>query len=248
MLGLLENANKVCLADTARAEFTQTQTQATSSTSSSLAAPLREAPALESMLVYSKFRGLGFRMRELGYLLRCSELQEEARRGLEVAAVLGSGGGAGAGSVGGRSAFSSDDFAHHFGSRGSGSGSAGDASASSGAGHEVLATYRQIRCELLGPVIRGTSLKSQIDQILLAAQKGARVTGTGSAAAAAAAAGGEVSPQVLCAVVRAAFATIFHVAQLEQQLYTTLFHTTTAGKAEGGSVISAHDVLCCDPM
>lgn len=89
MLNLLENASKICLQDGTRAEM-----------SSSRAA---SAPALETMLVYTKFRGLGFRMRELGYMLRCSELSESEGTSLPDMDTT-------------RSAYSSEDFLSHFSS------------------------------------------------------------------------------------------------------------------------------------
>ena len=94
----------------------------------------------------------------------------------------------------------------------------------------MLAAYKQVRCELLAPVLRSTNtaLKSKIDHILTAAQ-----SPSSSPRAAASGGGGQgaghVSSQDLCAIVRSAFATTFHVAQLEQQLYLTLFHTTGKG-------------------
>lgn len=89
------------------------------------------------------------------------------------------------------------------------------------AGGDVLAAYKQVRCELLAPVLRSTNtaLKTKIDNILTAARR-ARGGNSGQSE------GYNVSSQVLCAIVRSAFATTFHVAQLEQQLYLTLFHTT----------------------
>lgn len=71
---------------------------------------------------------------------------------------------------------------------------------------DVLAAFSHIRCELLGPVVRGASMRGKVQGAL---------------------SGGEgLPPHELCTIVRSAFASAFHVAQLEQQLYVTLFHTT----------------------
>ena len=134
MLSLLENANKICATENARAEYSKAHPLSISSSSgdtagggSSDTAPTAATaavlaaspPALESMLVYTKFRGLGFRMRELGYMLRCSELAEE--EGDANYQHNNSHGGSNSSSlrVGGvldptKSAYSSEDFLNHF--------------------------------------------------------------------------------------------------------------------------------------
>jgi hypothetical protein len=119
MLSLLENAHKICTTDSARSEYTKTLTSSPSSPASNggsgsgagsdfhLNDTTSATPALESMLVYTKFRGLGFRMRELGYMLRCSELSEEegeGEGGQQVLSALDAN----------KSAYSSEDFLNHF--------------------------------------------------------------------------------------------------------------------------------------
>ena len=107
---------------------------------------------------------------------------------------------------------------------------------------DVLATYKQIRCELLAPIIGNTSLKSRIDGILASvnasnAKRSPRNMNANvginesknNPAVVCFDDGAHVSSQVVCSLVRSAFATTFHVAQLEQQLYITLFHTTGRG-------------------
>jgi hypothetical protein len=218
MLNLLENASKICSTQTARAEYDKslsTNSAPKGAGGSGMSSDFHlndttsAAPALESMLVYSKFRGLGFRMRELGYMLQCSELSGEREGGMQQLSTL---------KDTSRTAFSSEDFMNHFNTRTTSAGSDGS-SATSGmrsAAGDVLATYKQIRCELLAPVLRSTALKAKIDEVLQAAH--GRIGASGDT--------GNVSPHTLCALVRSAFATLFHVAQLEQQLYVTLFHTT----------------------
>ena len=110
MLSLLENANKICTTDAARAEYKGGLSGGSSAAKNNADfqndITSSATPALESMLVYTKFRGLGFRMRELGYMLRCSELSEEGEGNVHIAtaAVLDSN----------KSAYSSDDFLNHI--------------------------------------------------------------------------------------------------------------------------------------
>lgn len=151
MLSLLENANKICATENARVEYSKSLASSSSSPSSGDAGAsageggsigdaattvttLSAPPALESMLIYTKFRGLGFRMRELGYMLRCSELAEEDGGGRSGASHQhggahsseshSNGNGNGNGSSSGlrvsavldptKSAYSSEDFLNHF--------------------------------------------------------------------------------------------------------------------------------------
>jgi hypothetical protein len=160
---------------------------------------------IESHALYQKFRGLGFRMQELGALLApapaSASASEDRPRG------------EGGGSHRGRSS----SHPHHPHQQSQGQGGASDARA------EVRESYAVIRTQLLAPVIREAALSFAA----------APATTAAASAAAAAAAGGEISPSagpggdqglaLLSPGIRHAYSTLLRVTQLEQQLYETLF-------------------------
>jgi hypothetical protein len=152
---------------------------------------------IESHALYQKFRGLGFRMQELGALLAPAPASASASEDRPK----------GGGSHRGRST----SHPHHPHQQSQGQGGASDARA------EVRESYAVIRTQLLAPVIREAALS------FAAAPATTAAAAAGGETSPTAGAGGDQGLALLSPGIRHAYSTLLRVTQLEQQLYETLF-------------------------
>ena len=178
MLDLLDNAKKACVSKQLRKSPSFDAAGAGGGGGTGHA-----GEPLESSAVYQKFRGLGYRMRELAALLAIDE-----EKGAEA------------------------------GAEGADAATAGDASLAEHTAHrQVRQAYVLIRCELLTAVVRETSLT----QLARRQQELSKPQATAQDATESAS-----SALGLCLCIRQSFALLLRLAQLEFQLFESMFNLT----------------------
>ena len=189
MRDLLENASKVCMD-----LFLKSQTKGGQKGVEAADQPLESAP------IYQKFRGLGFRMRELCALLRVDD---------KVLAQMNA-------SAGGKSGRESHE------ERGGNTSKSFSFDPESIVA-EVKQVYVSLRSNLLLPFIKETALSGLQKKIVSERQLVSSTdTGGDSTPSGALLSPGRPSVQ-LCYGIRQAYSTLLRVAQLEQHLFNSLF-------------------------
>lgn len=232
MLELLEGAYRTCADEQAKRDLKKSATSIIE---------IDDIP-IESMSVYSKFRGLGFRMRELCEMLRNCDACERSLQNSRVSSPTHR-----KGSDSHDSLYKSNPISHHENLLANSSEPEVSAVA------EVLHKYRSIRCELLQPVVSAaarnvivTSGKSLVESGNIA--KGYKndirnristgaITNVESPASV-----NDVDTTVnfsLCSAIRQTYGILLSVAHLEQQLYHTLFRKS-ASMRDVTEAVSGH--------
>ena len=240
MLELLEGAVKACKLDHSSRELHKLAASSTAAGSNSGGSAGEGGTGegsghvpLESMMLYTKFRGLGFRMRELCVMLPSPSdqaMSEDTSTSHLRTLVIHK--------HATKTSFSSDDFNR---------GPHGTTPSVSALG-QVLNAYRSMRCELLLPIIKQSFLLSTLETRRNIENETAAGTlipqdspsshssppspplshGHGGHLTAS-----QVGSRPVCSAIRNAYSIIFRAAQLEQQLFVSLFRKGGEGLGRG---------------
>lgn len=202
MLELINTAKKICKDEFLKKEHSKAlRSGIEAQAAGDDIGGIKDTP-LESLSIYTKFRSLGFRMRELFEMLKFSESSTESLQlsaeSLQAREKLASS----------RKAFSSIDFESNQRLLNLSNGSSEKSVLS-----EVLHSYRVIRSELLQPVLE-EYLKNLTNEAF--SQLSGSINPPKSASH---------SISALCNVIRNSYAVLFRTSQLEQQLYLSLYRS-----------------------
>lgn len=202
MLDLINNAKKICKEEFSKKEHSKVLRKAID-TAEDLGG-IQDTP-MESLSIYTKFRSLGFRMRELYEMLKFSESSTES---LQLSAESLEARDKRTSSNHERKAFSSVDFEGNQRLL-----SLSNINSEKSVLNEVLQSYRVIRSELLHPVLE-EYLKNLTNEAFPQANAPQQKQLTSH------------SISALCNVIRNSYAVLFRTSQLEQQLYLSLYRST----------------------
>jgi hypothetical protein len=234
MLDLINNAKRICKDELIKKDHQKHTTSLTnhpagevsSSSSGGGGGGIRDSP-LESLSIYTKFRSLGFRMRELYEMLKYSETSTQSFHQLsaEVLQSREKKRSSSSSGRGDRKAFSSNDFQTNQTLYNLTNASQNN---DKSVLYEVLQSYRVIRTELLQPV-----LHDYLHHLTIEAFTQVNVTPPNSSShpsqnqkQRASVTSISISPHTisaLCNVIRNSYAILFRTSQLEQQLYLSLY-------------------------
>jgi hypothetical protein len=234
MIDLLNSARKICKDENSKRDVSIHAPPASTKTVSDSNTLAATHVPLESMSLYTRFRGLGFRMRELSEMLKQSERSSEYCYQLSIANTLSTGNHTKSGKnappsnshySNGRKAFSSIDFETQqkfFPMNGPTSQSTpGNGNFESSVLNEVLHSYYVIRWELLQPVLSDylQSITQEAFGQIPPSAPSSRVHSISST-------NSVHSVSSLCSVIRNSYGILFRTAQLEQQLYLSLYRSS----------------------